>query len=77
MSQLGRQGQAGGIVLTFQLLGGTVGMTVCGTLVAVTGDSALVFLVSGAVALVVLLMSLRWLDPSRDVATEEAAAPAP
>ncbi|MEM7445959.1 MAG: MFS transporter, partial [Pseudomonadota bacterium] len=32
-----KRGQAGGISMTAQLLGGTVGMTVCGTLYATTG----------------------------------------
>ena len=50
-------GEAGGINLTAQLLGGTIGMAVCGTLLAVTGDYRVVFLTSGALAVAVLVIA--------------------
>lgn len=50
-------GEAGGINLTAQLLGGTIGMAVCGTLLAMTGDYRVVFLVSGVLAVVVLVIT--------------------
>ena len=49
-----KQGQAGGISMSSQLIGGTIGMTVCGTVFAVTGDYGLVFLITGALTLAVL-----------------------
>ena len=49
-------GEAGGINLTAQLLGGTIGMAVCGTLLAMTGDYRVVFLTSGVLAIVVLFI---------------------
>lgn len=52
---VGMQGQAGGIAMTSRLLGGTIGMTVCGTLLAATGDYWLVYLVAGAVTALALL----------------------
>ncbi len=57
-----KHGQAGGINLAAQLLGGTVGMTVCGTLLATTGDFRIVYLVSAGLALVVLFIGLFALD---------------
>ena len=49
-----KQGQAGGISMSAQLIGGTVGMAVCGTTFAATGDYGLVFLVTGVLILAVL-----------------------
>lgn len=49
--------EAGGINLTAQLLGGTIGMTVCGTLLAMTGDYRVVFVTSGVLAMVVLVIA--------------------
>ena len=56
-------GEAGGINLTAQLLGGTIGMAVCGTLLAVTGDYRVVFLTSGA--LVVAVLVIAWFTVER------------
>lgn len=47
------RGQAGGISMSSQLIGGTVGMTVCSTLFAASSDYRLVFLVTGALTLAV------------------------
>jgi EmrB/QacA subfamily drug resistance transporter len=49
-----KQGQASGVNLTIQMLGGTIGMALCGTLLASTGDFGLVFLVTAAVVLATL-----------------------
>jgi EmrB/QacA subfamily drug resistance transporter len=58
-------GEAGGINLTAQLLGGTIGMSVCGTLLAITDDYRIVFLVAGALAMVVLVIA--WFTVERPV----------
>ena len=50
------KGQAGGVQLTFQFLGGTLGTAVCGSLVAMTGGFQLAILfppILGAIFLVV------------------------
>lgn len=44
---LEKQGQASGVNLSIQMLGGTVAMAVCGTLLVVTGAYWLVFLITG------------------------------
>jgi EmrB/QacA subfamily drug resistance transporter len=62
-----KQGQAGGIVLTVQLLGGTIGMTVCGTLFAVTGSYWMIFLVTGVIAGITFLMAWRWIEVPKDI----------
>lgn len=49
------QGQAGGIVLSSQLLGGTMGMAICSTIFATTGAFAAVFWATAAVAALVLI----------------------
>ncbi len=54
-----RQGQAGGVNLTIQMVGGTVGMALCGTLLVATGDYGSVFLMTGA--LVLLTAVTAWL----------------
>jgi len=51
-----KQGQAGGIAMTSQLLGGTIGMAVCGTLFVMTNDFRVVFLSTSALMLAVLLI---------------------
>jgi predicted MFS family arabinose efflux permease len=53
------QSQASGVNLTIQMLGGTIGMALCGTLYATTGSFRLVFLVTGAVVLSTILVA--WL----------------
>ena len=49
-----KRGQAGGISMSAQLIGGTIGMTVCGTVFAMTGSFGLVFLLTGVLTLAVL-----------------------
>jgi predicted MFS family arabinose efflux permease len=57
-----KPGQAGGILMTSQLLGGTVAIAVCGTVFAMTGDYRLVFLVPALVSLAALALSWLALD---------------
>lgn len=59
-----KQGQAGGIAMTSQLLGGTIGMAVCGTLFVMTKDFRVVFLATAALMLAVLLIG--WLAIERE-----------
>lgn len=55
-------GEAGGINLTAQLLGGTIGMAVCGTLLATAGDYRLVFLTPAVLAMAALAIAWFTLD---------------
>jgi len=50
-----KQGEAGGIAMTAQLLGGTIGMSVLSTVFAVTADFRAVFLATGATMFAVLV----------------------
>ena len=52
-----KQGQVGGLTLTSQLLGGTVGMTLCGSLLAMTGSYIVPLLVTAALSAAVLVMA--------------------
>ncbi|MEM7021324.1 MAG: hypothetical protein AAF637_01900, partial [Pseudomonadota bacterium] len=54
-----QRGQAGGVNLTIQMLGGTIGVAICGALLATTGSFPLVFLVTGG--LVILSAWIAWL----------------
>jgi len=56
------QSQASGVNLTIQMLGGTIGMALCGTLYATTGSFRLVFLVTGAVVLATILVALLFIE---------------
>ncbi|MCP4318794.1 MAG: MFS transporter [Hyphomicrobiales bacterium] len=49
-----KQGQASGINLTIQMFGGTIGMAVCGSILATTGSYRLVFVVTGLLILVTI-----------------------
>lgn len=51
-----KQGQAGGIVMTSQLLGGTIGMAVCSTLYSMTQDYRVVFLATAGIMMVILII---------------------
>jgi EmrB/QacA subfamily drug resistance transporter len=57
-----KQGQAAGIGRGAQQLGGTIGMAVCGTLLAMTGAFESVFLVAGCLSLAVLAIDWRVID---------------
>ncbi len=50
---LEKRGQSGGINMTAQLMGGTIGMAVCSTLLIMTGDYRLVFFVTAGLSAVV------------------------
>jgi len=52
-----KRGQAGGIRVTAQFLGGTMGMALSGTLYAITRDFQVVFLVTAAFTFMVLVVS--------------------
>jgi len=58
-----QQSQASGVNLTIQMLGGTIGMALCSTLLAATASFQLVFLVTGCVVLATL--PLAWLTIER------------
>ncbi len=60
-----RQGEASGVNLTIQMLGGTVGMALCGTLLVATGDYRSLFLMTGALIFVVLVIA--WLTIERPI----------
>ena len=57
-----KQGQAGGIMLTGQLLGGTMGMTLLGMLLVMTGDFQIVFLTTAAITIVVTVIAWAWIE---------------
>jgi MFS family permease len=57
-----KQGQAAGIGRGAQQMGGTIGMAVCGTLLAMTGAFEAVFLVAGCLSLAVLAIDWRVID---------------
>jgi len=52
-----QQGQASGVNLTIQMLGGTVGMALCGTLLLETGDYRSLFAMTGMLTYLVLLIA--------------------
>lgn len=56
---LTNQSQASGIIVTAQVLGGAIGMALCGALVAATSDFGLIYLTASFLALMVLAFS--WL----------------
>lgn len=56
---LEKQGQVGGIMLTAQLAGGTIGMTLCGTLLAATGSHQLPLLATAILTGIVFLLTWR------------------
>lgn len=58
-----KRGQASGVNLTIQMLGGTVGMALCGTLLLVTGDYRSLFLMTGVLTLITVLCV--WLSVER------------
>jgi len=61
-----RQGQAGGVNLTIQMLGGTFGIGICSALLGVTGSYWLVFLLTGCAVLGSATISWLFVDrPSR------------
>ena len=69
-----KRGQAGGIAMSSQLLGATVGMAVSSTIFSMTEDFQAVFLASAALTLLVL--AIAWLTIERASGTERARAEA-
>lgn len=63
------RGQAGGIVLSSQLIGGTLGMAICSTTLAMTASHAAVFWVGTLIAGLVLLYARAALDIGAHSAT--------
>ncbi len=61
-----KQGQIGGIAVTARLLGGTIGVALCSTLLVMTGDFQVVFLATGAVMLAVFLFGWFAIEPRLD-----------
>ncbi|MEM1005423.1 MAG: MFS transporter [Pseudomonadota bacterium] len=59
------QGQAGGIVLSSQLLGGTLGMAICSTVYAMSGSFAAVFWMTAAVCAVILVYAYLAIEKSQ------------
>jgi EmrB/QacA subfamily drug resistance transporter len=57
-----KQGQAGGVLMTAQLLGGTIAIAVCGTIFAMSGDYRMVFLAPAVLTAAVLAISWFALD---------------
>lgn len=55
-----KQGQAGGIMLTSQLLGGTMGMTILGIVLIMTGDFQLVFATTAVLNVAVAVLAWAW-----------------
>lgn len=66
---INKQGQAGGILQTAQLLGGTIGMAISSALLTATGDYDTVFLATGALSVTVLLFGLRAIEREKAFAT--------
>lgn len=57
-----KHGQVGGISMTSQLLGGTMGMAVGGTLLAMTDSFTVVFLVNAGVAFAILVLGWFYIE---------------
>ena len=57
-----KRGQAGGIAMSSQLIGATVGMALCSTLYSTTNSFQVVFLVNAAFTLVVLVVAWLTID---------------
>jgi MFS family permease len=53
-----KQGQAGGIAMSAQLLGATVGMAVCSALFSMTNDFQIVFVANAVFTLLVFVIAL-------------------
>ena len=62
-----QQGEASGVNLTIQMLGGTIGVALCSTLLVVTGEYGSIFFLTGALLFVVALVAWRLVDRERDM----------
>ena len=65
-----KRGEAGGVSMTAQLLGGTIGMTACSTLLAVTSVYWPIYLLTGCLFLAVLALGWFTIAPYRRAAAE-------
>jgi EmrB/QacA subfamily drug resistance transporter len=64
-----RQGQASGVNLTIQMLGGTVGIALCGSLLVITGDYRSLFVLTGTLIFATWLCAWRTIEhPTRPLA---------
>jgi hypothetical protein len=59
-----QQGEASGVNLTIQMLGGTIGIALCGTLRLVTGEYASLFFMTGALLAATALIA--WMSIERE-----------
>jgi predicted MFS family arabinose efflux permease len=66
-----QQGQASGVLLTSQMLGATIGMAICSTIVLETGSYRPVFLTLAALVILTLAAAWVWLDRPRAGGAEE------
>ena len=60
-----QQGEASGVNLTIQMLGGTIGVALCGTLRIVTGYYASLFFLTGALLLAMALIAWSMIERER------------
>jgi MFS family permease len=60
-----KRGQAGGISMTAQLLGGTIGLTICGTLFATTSVYWPIYLLVGCLFIGLFILSWATIKPHR------------
>lgn len=60
-----KHGQAGGILMTSQLLGGTVSVAIVGVLFALTGNYAIIFMVAAVLTAVGLIWA--WYSAEKTV----------
>lgn len=60
-----KQGEAGGIAMSSQLLGAAVGMAVCSTLFSMTGDFRVVFFANAGFSFIVLVIAWLTIDDTR------------
>jgi MFS family permease len=70
-----KQGQLGGIAVTARLLGGTIGVSVCSTLLIMTGHFQGVFLATGAIMFSVLLFGWFAIEPRHGARAPTAQHP--
>jgi EmrB/QacA subfamily drug resistance transporter len=68
-----QQGEASGVNLTIQMLGGTIGVALCGTLRIVTGRYASLFFLTGALLLAMVFVA--WSTIERESAERVSARP--
>ena len=67
-----KQGLAGGIVLSAQMLGGTVGMAVSSVLFSTFRDYQVVFLAVGILFLILLPLAMKTIRPDEELVIVES-----